>query len=105
MATLQLSITSEAHSGITYSLEGSNYIFTFRWNTRAEAWYFDITDENGTVLVSGRRLVVDWPIVGVREAPRVFPGILWAYDTSGQQLDPGVDDLGDRVILLYQEST
>lgn len=84
------------------TLDDVNYTLEFRWNERAEAWFFSILDETGeTPYAEGLRVVVAWPMLAF-SAERVPPGVLVFIDTAG-----GVEDivrqeeLGDRVELWY----
>lgn len=92
--------------GLTYftteiTLDGANYALLLRWNLREEAWYMDVLDEpQTTVLVGGLKLVADYPL-GIPRTGRMPPGLFVALDTTGEGIDPGIDDLGDRVKLLY----
>jgi len=81
-------------SNITYTLE-------FRWNTREGYWYMDIKDETEDPILAGIKVVIEWPL-GIRTVDsRRPPGVFFAIDTTNQQRDPGVNDLGDRVKLVY----
>lgn len=105
MSTVNIPLTSDPWVEFSVSLEGVNYVFDVRWSERAGAWYLDVLNEDGDYLAVGRKLVCDFPVVGHRETnPDIFPGYLWIVDTSGQQIDPGPDDLGSRVLMYYEES-
>ena len=105
MALVLIPITNDPESEVSVKLEGVVYTFRLRWNVRSGAWFLDLRDANDEVLFAGRKLVVDWVLSGWRDTdPRLPPGRLLAYDTSGQQTDPTLDDLGTRVVLEYWES-
>lgn len=105
MSTLQLPITNDTWSEVNIKLEGTVYTFETRWNTRASAWFMTVADSDGVVISGAKKIVCSWPLFGWRETDtRMFPGLLYAYDTSGQGLDPTIDDLGSRVIVLYDEA-
>lgn len=83
-------------------LDGSTYSFRFRWNERLSAWFMDLSDVAGVALASGVRVVVGFPlVVRSRYNTAMPPGSLWASDTSSQDIDPGISDLGNRVQILY----
>ena len=106
MATLILPVTSDSSSSLIVTLDGTNYLLDRAWNDRDEAWYMDISLDDGTLLAAGRKLVVDWPLTGIRDTdPRMPPGVIFCTDTSGKQIDPGLNDLGARVPLCYEEAT
>lgn len=104
MATVIIPVSTHPHHELQVKLDGVVYTLELRWNRRDSGWYLTVKDEADAVLVASRRLVCDWPIVGLREQPPVLPGQLWVYDTSGEQLDPTLEDLGTRVLLLYEEA-
>lgn len=83
------------------ALEGVSYNFTFKWNTRGSLWTFDVADGAGVALVSGRRVVVGLPLLARFKDPRLPPGQLVAFDTTGAGVDPGLADLGTRVTIVY----
>lgn len=83
------------------SLENTNYVLEFRWNTRGSAWYLNVYDESGTtLLLAGLKLVANWPLAAYTTA-RQPPGLLIVVDSSGTDTDPTLTDFGTRVILLY----
>lgn len=79
----------------------NSYVWDFRWNERAGAWFMDIFDENEDPIRVGVKVVLGtW--LGRRCVDARFPpGAIVAVDTSGAGLDAGLDDLGTRVILLF----
>lgn len=83
------------------TLDGTTYTLEFRWNTRASAWFMNVLTEQADPVIAGIRIVVDMPL-GIRSSDTRRPkGLLFAVDTSGQRRDPGIDDFGTRVFLLY----
>jgi hypothetical protein len=107
MSTVIIPVTNDPWGSVTVKLDGTNYQFETHWNTRAGAWFMDILSEDGVVLRGGIKIVVGWPPLtayryGVVGMP---PGAITAVDTSGQYIDPTLDDLGSRVVLLYGETT
>lgn len=96
-------------------LDGATYTLAFRWNERTPrtaidgtvssgSWFMNVLDAEGVnALMVGIRLSVDYPttknIVG-----RTPPGSFVAVDSGaaiGNGVDPGFDDLGNRVKLFY----
>lgn len=83
-------------------LDAVTYGFRFRWNEREQAWFMTLSDVAGNDLVGSVRVVVGFPLVArSRHLTGMPPGALIASDTSGQDLDPGLDELGGRVQLFY----
>lgn len=84
--------------GVTYGLE-------FRWNERANGWFMSLSDAEGDVLLSGIRLVIDWPLLARFKGERLPRGHLVVVDTSGAGLDPGLHDFGTQRQLLYFDAS
>ena len=85
------------------SLSGSVYRFGLYWNTRGQFWLLDIFDQADTPLATGLKLVADWELIGGLGMASLPAGLLYVVDVSGQGLDPGIDDLGTRVQLIYDD--
>lgn len=86
------------------TLDGRDYILTFAYNARDFSWYLDIADQDAVPISSGIRIVVDWDLLKRCVDARRPPGILVANDLSGAGIDPGKDDFGTRVELIYFEA-
>lgn len=83
------------------TLNGTNVILDIRWNTRDEAWYADISTEDGTVIAYGMKLVLG-ALIGGRVTSALFPpGYMIVSDLTGSGLDAGIDDMGDRVQVMF----
>lgn len=83
------------------SLDGVAYTFLFAWNTRDSGWYFSLFTEEEEPIWLSVRVVVNWPL-GFRSRSALRPpGLFMAFDTAETSTDPGLEDLGARVILLY----
>lgn len=95
--------TDLARYSFDVELDGVTFTFVFEWNDRDEGWYFSIrsTDVAATPLLSGRRVVVGYPLISIYRDTRLPAGTLVAIDTSSKNEDPGIADLGERVKLLY----
>jgi hypothetical protein len=87
---------------IQVTLEGENYTLEFRWNERIAAWFITVLDaEAENILLGSVRVVCSWPLWAYR-AERLPRGLFFAVDTAGNNEDPGLNDFGDRVQLLYK---
>lgn len=97
------------HFDLQVVLSDTVYTLEFKWNQREGAWYMDVRTEDGEPIVSGVKVVVDFPLARRSQDPRRPAGALVAIDTTERQRDPRWDaelqvgDLGDRVQLLYFE--
>jgi hypothetical protein len=82
-------------------LDEKTFDMHFEWNDRAGAWFLDVYDAANELLVSGVRIVVGFPFLEKYLHLGVPNGLMQAIDTSGQDLEPGFADLGERVLLVY----
>lgn len=93
--------TDLARYAFDVELDESTFTLSFEWNDRDAGWYMSILTSEGVPLLSGRRIVVGYPLISIHRDPRLPAGTLVAIDTSSKGEDPGLADLGDRVKLLY----
>jgi hypothetical protein len=88
-------------------LDGREYVLDLRWSQREERWYLDLYDAIGRLLAGSVKLVVNWPLLyklrGLEDA--LPPGELFAISASAAPQDPGLDELGDSVQLVYADSS
>lgn len=91
------------HQTFEVELSGASYRIELRWNNRAQAWFISLYSGTGKPLLLGRRLVVNTNILRRHRTPEFPPGDLVAVDTTGSNADPGADEIGKRVKLLYAE--
>lgn len=83
------------------TLNGTNVVLDVRWNGRDEAWYMDILTEEGDPIRLGVKLVLGAVIAG-RVTSALFPrGYIMAADLTGKGQDAGLDEMGDRVQVLF----
>lgn len=82
-------------------LLGVPYLFDFRWNVRAAAWFLDVNDVQEKPIWNGIRIVIGMYLGRACNAQPFTNGVLQALDLSGAGADPGLDDFGTRVRLTY----
>lgn len=85
-------------------INGEDFKFRYLWNGRASKWYMTIYDAAGTVLQGATKVVVNYPLTTLTVTEDLFDGSLWAIDTSGQNLEARLQELGSRVIQLHRDS-
>lgn len=99
-------LTIKARGDIPYYdlqavLDDVTYTIELKWNVRLGAWFMNVLDGQGVGLFQGGlRLVANWPLAAYTTG-RTPPGAFFLFDTSGQEEDPGMADLGVRHKLLY----
>jgi hypothetical protein len=89
---------------ITVPLDDTDFILSFWWNTRESRWYLSVAAADGTALVDGIPLVIDYPLLNRFGSASLPGGMLMAIDGSGKGLECGRYDLGARVKLLFYTS-
>lgn len=97
--------SDDAKYTIDITLSGILLRYSFYYNGRGDFWTLDVYDTDDNPIVGGIKLVADWELWGQFNDARLPPGPLYCVDTSGQGTDPGADDLGSRVILVYDDGT
>ena len=87
------------------TLDGSVFNLRFYWNTRAAAWFMDISDAVNNPILAGVRLVVSYPLLGQHPESTMPTGELLVYDPNPttRQTEPGRNDFTDErgLQLLY----
>lgn len=81
-------------------LDGTDYVFDFRFANRRGVWVFGITGLDGARILVGQTVVCGLPLL--RRAIGGPPGQLFAFGSPISNLDPpGLTELGGRVSLTY----
>lgn len=102
--TLPLDST-DPHYTVVVALEGVRYKIKMDWNERVEAWAFSLLLEDDTKILSGVRVIPDWPVLRKVASSNAPPGEIYFRDTSGDGEPPGRYDLGERVVATYFEES
>jgi len=84
----------------TVQIEDRSYRIRGSWDTRLQSWRLDIGTEDEWIC-QGAKAVANCPIWHKRKHDDLPAGRFFLLDQSGAGEDPGRDDLGDRVVLLY----
>ena len=80
----------------------SRYRIVLTFRERLDSWYLDLYDAAGTLLLVGKRLSVNNPLLDRYAIDGLPPGELVCVDTSGNDgLECGYADLGHRCALVY----
>lgn len=104
--TVQIIPTSQEESNYKQitGLDGRDYELELRWNQRAGRWYLKISTAADGVIQGPTKIVADWPLVYPGKSLPLPPGALLAVDTTGEGRDPGLTELGGRVVLVYMDA-
>ena len=105
MATIILPTRTDGTQRYSFrsTLGGTLFGFEFIWNARDSSWWMALSDSSGNLLLS-KKIAVGTPLTW-RYANAALPfGELLAFDTSGASVDPGLTDLGARVLLTFTDA-
>lgn len=87
-----------------YSLDGSTYQFTFDYNDEGDFFTIDLADEQGNVLLTGEKLVLNQALFSSLPYNDAFPVTpLVPMDESGQATYCGIDNFMETV-FLYEDT-
>lgn len=88
------------------TLSGSDYVLTFDWNGRAERWFFSLADIDGNVIAGAQKIVIGTDLLRhMRWNDAIPTGTLFALDTQNNDAAPLLNELGRRVLLVYDDGT
>ncbi len=87
----------------TIELDEAVYELVFAYNNRDSHWYFDLYDEEGNLLRAGLKAVTNWPLLRLDKSNDRPPGDIFAIDPTDEDIEAGLEDLGDSVTLTYVE--
>jgi hypothetical protein len=105
MAYIELPIAEDTpHQSFSVQLEGTVYQVRLRYNTRAGHWALGLADAAGIVLLSGVAVRLGVDLLSQYKDDRFPPGKLFAMNWVDQYQEPGRDNLGTDVSLIYEES-
>jgi hypothetical protein len=85
----------------TVDLDGVTFQLAFQFNSREGFWYYDIQDLEGNVIRSSVKAVINWLSIRLDQSQLRPAGELLFIDTRTEPSDPGLDDLGENVVLGY----
>lgn len=105
MATVQLPTrTSLPAYRYRIDLDGDTFVLDFEYNARMGKWLLQVEDEEGNVIIAHVPVIVSWPLFERFVQEALPEGVIAAYDSSGENEDPGRFDLGARVKAVYREA-
>jgi hypothetical protein len=92
---------NQSNLTIDINIDGLLFHMTFVWNERASGWFLTLSDSAGDLIFDSIRVVVNFPLFVLGRDSRWPGGNLITLDTTGQGIEPGLRDLGSRVVLYY----
>ena len=105
MAFLEIPTNSDnEHFDFEIDLEGTVYTLEFKYNKRRDLWTMAILDASENLLLGDIPLLVDVPLLDQYVNENLPPGRFILLDETGEQRDPGRNDLGTTIKLFYDEA-
>lgn len=85
------------------SLDQVVYRLTFRWNLRSQSWSMTISEDDGTPIVTGIKILPQISLLQRHKDERLPPGVLYAFDViEGDEAErPTKSQLGNKLKLIY----
>jgi len=87
----------------TVTLSGTEYVLSFQYNQREDRWYVSLYDTNGNAIYLGRKIVCNIPLFRKCASGSRPLGDLFAQTLTADDTPPKLEELGDRVKLVYYE--
>lgn len=105
MASLELPVRHDLPAyEFQIDLEGTVYTLSFTFNTRMNAWVMSIGDVNKEPLLNGVKLLTGWLPLRQYANTKLPPGKFAVIDTTESGDNPNLDNFGEGVVLMYEES-
>lgn len=93
---------SVPHQRIEVALTGISIVVEARWNDRDQAYYLDFWEADGiTPIIRSVKVVLGAKLARTTTHQFLQGRALVAWDKSGEHRECGLDDLGQRVVVLY----
>jgi hypothetical protein len=102
---IAIEIPDAPHSVQRVTLGEQDFTLTLEWIQRESFWYLSLADANEVPILTGRKVVANFPLLARVTDARAPAGELIAVDVSGANADPGRTDLGTRVLLTFWPRT
>jgi hypothetical protein len=83
------------------TIDGTQYGFRVRWNTTDLAWYFDVSEFDGTPIRTGIKIVLGANFARTSNHPLFLDGVMFARSKAEVHSDPTFDNLGTTVQVFY----
>lgn len=97
--------TNGAEFSFNTELFGVSYGFRFFFNLRDQSWSIDMLAPDGSPIFQGQRAITGFDLLAIPTDSRKPPGYLLLIDTAagGAGTEPGINDLGRRVQMVYND--
>lgn len=105
MSILEIPVRSDVpFYDMDITLEGTAYFFEFYFNKRKDRWIMDILNQQKEPVLLGTPLLTDVEMFDRFAFDEMPPGLFVVLNLETNQLNPGRNDLGGIVKLIYEEA-
>jgi len=92
----------DPHFTVQAQLDGATYTLELEWLDTIGAWFVSLLGSDGEPVLSGLKVVVNWPITWRYRTRGVPPGhLVFQAGGDGESSPPARLELGERVKLYY----
>lgn len=105
MATLVIPTRTDltAYSQETV-LNGETFTLSFQFNDREQTWYIDVITQGGDIVREGIKVVSNWVLMRLAVDASAPSGYISTVDSRVTPAPAGESDLGDSVLLTFEEA-
>jgi len=91
----------------TIALGDFSYRVVLTWRERCLGWYLTLSDSDDEILIDGKRLAINWPVLFRHKGRQIVGGQLVLVDTTDPLggVESTFEDLGHRCVLLWAEDS
>ena len=86
------------------TLNGTQYVLSFRYNTRTDRWILDIKTSADEYIIMGIPILLGTGLIDRFVDDRLPPGYLFAINLEDEFAEGGAEDLGQNLLLIYEEA-
>lgn len=105
MTAFRINTPPYPHTKQRVQLDGVTYGMRLLWSQRGTCWHIDLSDAEGNAILSGLRLVVQFPLLSkYRYLTALPPGELYMFDLRDQHGRPTLEEMGSRYRLYYVDA-
>lgn len=95
-------LVSDCNYSLSCPIDDQQITFDVRWNSRDEAFYFDMYEPDDTIICLNVKVVVGIPLARRSRHDFFSNHIITAIDNENTGRDPGFDDLNTRVLVVVE---
>ena len=106
MALLKLPVRSDLKAyEFQVDLDNAAFTLKYRFNERLGRWTMDIATNVGADILTGLPLLTDVPLTDQFRFEELPPGRFILVDKTGENKNAGAEDLGNDVLMFYEEAS